>query len=565
MSRALQLAVASVFSSGLLVGCGQGDAGGGGATLRVVSSSPINGATSVAVDQPFVMEFAEGVQPASLAGNIMLMPGASDAAGMDKMNMGTGDVMDHAGTDMSNMAAIPGTAVCDTTVPDCKKIKFTPLMSLAWGQKYHIMVHQLKTAAGKDLNGLNAVKLEFTTAYVVETKSERNVHLSTTSPEYQLTKTEYKNNGNGQRPTRDYQMTSQGSQPATYTYYNVNLGSRTGVDIRLQTGKTDRPNTIQNDDTVVRSYTLPVKNAAGKVVAAIIYKGRGGDGQWGTSDDLASSFTLRNEDHATHRLNSSYKATATAGTLIPIVSEEALKAAVATTNSPWESSGASLGFFQTQPSGAPRLLKQIRFSSLGANKELDIDANGNKKATSDDNIREYQVYEYNEHGSRSARKEYTAPESGATGTSGLSLNETTDTAFLTGYRVYKTANDIAFGNAVGMLRVAEITYASGNFSDPLKENDFAVKDYELNFYCRQTANEGAYEKYEIEVKPTGTVLGVTMPNSQFPNAAIEAILAPNSTNCSPPPNTPVKTAITNLITSVGLTGTVQDISENTRF
>ncbi len=154
MSRALQLAVASVFSSGLLVGCGQGDAGGGGATLRVVSSSPMNGATSVSIDQPFVIEFAEGLFPASLEGNIMLMPGASDAAGMDKMNMGTGDVMDHTNMDNSNMVAIPGTAVCDNSVPDCKKIKFTPLMSLAWGQKYHIMVHQLRTATGKVLTVL---------------------------------------------------------------------------------------------------------------------------------------------------------------------------------------------------------------------------------------------------------------------------------------------------------------------------------------------------------------------------------------------------------------------------
>lgn len=555
MSKTLQIAIASILSGGILVGCGEGDTGGAAASpkLAVVSSTPLNMATGVAIDQPLVIEFAEGVQEASLNGTIMLMPGTSSMAGMEGMNMGAGDVMDHSGMDMSNMAAIPGAVSCDTTVPDCKRIKFTPLMSLEWGQQYHIMVHKLRSKSGREFSGLDAVQLGFTTAFVVETKSERSLP-SLNNPNYRLTETQYEPNGTGQRPKRVYRKETKNNQ-ATYTLYNQTLGDRTGVDVRLNPGVPNTSfNSTQTDDTVVSRYTLPVRDTAGKLVGAIIYKDRGRDLKWGTADDLASSFTLRNEDHATHRLNSSFKAKAASGTSIPTVSLAALQAAKASPD--WESSGASLGFFQIQTSGAPRLMKQIRFGSLGANKELDIDASGNKKPSSDDVIRDYHVYEYTGlHGSRSARKEYTSPETGP----GLTLTESSDLESLSGYRVYKTATEAQyFGNAVGMLRIAEITYASGNFANIALENSYSVKDFELNFYCRQSAGDGAYEKYEIEVKSIDGTLGGGAQNTEFPNVQIEQKLGPQSGNCSLAPTQAT-------VTGIGLTGTLQDIDENTRF
>lgn len=550
MSKTLQIAIASILSGGLLVGCGEGDAGGSGVspTLAVTSSTPANRATGVAVDQPFSIEFAENVLAASLDGNIVLMPGASGMEGMENMNMGPNDVMDHSGMDMSAMASIPGTATCDPIgAADCKKIKFTPLMSLEWGQKYHVMVHNLKTKSGKTFNLPHLLPLEFTTAFVVETKSEQNLPVG--SPNYRKTETTYQDNGTGQRPTRLTRVVTSGTQ-STVTLYNQTLGDRTGVEVRLNQGQLTLPSSNQMDDIVVSRYTLPVRDTKGKLAASITYKGRGLDNRWGTADDLASSFTLRNEDHLTHRLTSSFKATAAAGTAISAATVAQLLLEK-TKPAAWESSGASLGFFEIQAT-RPRLIKEIRFATLGANKELNIDINGNKEAGSDDVINEYRVYQYNQHGVRSARKEY---ENAA----GLTLNETSDAASLSGYRVYKTANDqLAFGNATGMLRVAEITYSGVTAQNITNEDSLAVKDYEMNFYCRPNVLDGAYEKYEIEVKPNGTTLGGNNTNTTFPNAQVEAYLAPNGTNCNTVPNA-------SYLSGMGLLGAIQDIAENMRY
>jgi hypothetical protein len=395
--------------------------------------------------------------------------------------------------------------------------------------------------------------MEFTTAYVMETKSERNLHDPSRT---RITETNYQSGGFAQRPIRlSRKVTTQSTGQVQMTYYNQTVGQRQ-VDVRLKPGMGLVGFNSANAAAEIDSYTYMLMEG-GKMAGMVMVSGAGADTQWGTTDDLVSSYTVRGEEHGTHRLTASYRA-ATPVAVNPLTIA-ALKAAPGFTMR-----RATLGFFEVvPPSNAPRLKKQIQFTSFGANNKMDIDMSGNKAQPFDDVIDEYVVYEYNgQHGARSARKEYEGAN--------LTLTEA-DT--LTGYRVYKTANDPSFGNAVGMLRVGEITYSSvppGTASvaiSPQVEDTLLVKEIELNFYCKDTTtfSGGAYESFEIEARPVGGVPallnGGAMKNSTFPDATVESYLAPtdsNIGNCSIPPDAAK-------LQAMGLTFQIRDINTNKKF
>jgi len=468
-----------------LTACGEGTLNSTPpAELKVVSSNPVSNATKVGIDKTITINFSESLNPATVSSaNFMLMPGDSGMTEMDMSEMDDMGEMDHSQlmSDMGDMSVIPGEVTCDYSAGtnECTTIKFTPKMSLAYGQQYHIMVHDVETSSGQTFSGEHVVPVEFTTAFVMRTERERNLN---NDDRYRKSSYSIGTDFTTGRPIRIQRIDSDNKTTDTrMTQYNVSVGNsgRSG-DIRY----------VKNSASEIDRYSYRlIEN--GRMVATVNFNAAGDDGLWGTEDDLISSFTVRGEDHGAHRLTTSYRA-ADAVAVSPLALN-ALKA-----NTSFSVSRASLSFYDMS-NGQPRLSKSIRFRNFGANGIMDINMQGNKTSVFDDDIDEYQVYEYDPvHKTRLARKEYEAEDN-------LSLNfDGTD--ILSGYRIYRTASAAA-GNAAGMLRIAEVTYRdAGNdglwynvdgFS-PNAEDDNNVRDYELNFYCND-ALYGRYEKFEIEV------------------------------------------------------------------
>lgn len=554
-----KVALATVIAVGLSA-CGEGQVTDPSVTLQVVNLSP-NKITDVGIGEVFEMTFSQALDPTTVnQQNIMLMPGDSGMPGMDDMsNTDAMGNMDHSAgmTGMDIQSAIPTNVQC-LDQSNCITVQLAPKMSLAYGQQYHVMVHNsLKTRSGKSVKGITAsnlhaqhgVAMAFTTAFVVETETERNIEQKSTNPQrYRKSNFTYVESidpvTGARKVVRDTRLDTDSNNAAKLTKYNSAVGGRF-ADVRY---------VDSNGSTIDRySYKLP---GAGNVT--VVFDGPGGDGQWGLgNDDTIRSFTIRHSQHGTHHITESYRASSASVQEPQVLTLASLKALV---NNGFEMSGANLMFMEAGPSGAPRMKKSIRFRNYGDNGVMDIiGANGNANLGSDDNVREYQVYDYDPvHGTRIGRTEYELDDAVA---GSFTLDEKRDTP--TSYRIYRYASDNVFGIAKGMLRVAEVTYSNPGsdlawYYDPVKwpnaqinaEDDNAIREIELNFYCNdQTA--GLYEKYEVEVKLNGVVgIGAYSNVTQF-LAAKESTLA---NNCF---TTPTQSYINDVVGLSG--GTVSDL------
>lgn len=350
----------SFFISSIILGCGGGGGSGstptntppaGEANAALVSSTPVEGAKGVMIDQPLTVVYNTDLDAASInETNIALMPTtADDASHSDDPSLDT-------------MQKIPGTPALGA---DKKTITFTPAVHLHLGTNYHLRLTKLKTAAGATVPtvsiGFNTINNNELNETRFETRDPATIGLATSYETY-----EYDANGE-------------------LTLINVYEGDKTTLVEVIETGPGRTINakpvraiaySVAAGVKTITGYRANAMDPAGtKVIAHVSYDSAGADTQWGTADDTVHGFT----DHAHNHIKPNHWTT--------FVYEPAGTAPVTWTGNLNDPNFRVAAVLLRILDDSMRTVMQVVYSSVGAN-GIDADSADNP-APVDDVVRSY--------------------------------------------------------------------------------------------------------------------------------------------------------------------------------
>jgi len=299
------LAVAIVV---ILAGCGEGSSGGSGvgaSSLTIASSTPANRATNASLTEPILITVKEALDSATVnTDTIQLIPDAGDV-GHGGMSMGGTASMPGMAINLGRLAGIdvssdeyltPAGTVKGTVSLDAKTgtiISFVPKTQLAPGTSYSIMVHGLKTKAGKNFgDSAHAIPLALTTA---ASQPVRMTDLSRSG----TTRTSFLGIENNvhvvKRYTGEFQTLADATADSTklnrITKHDINLPDASASFIGTARSVTFDVTATNPTGDIVRYDADIKKTGTSQPAADATFIGKGSDGLWGTHDDLIRDFT----------------------------------------------------------------------------------------------------------------------------------------------------------------------------------------------------------------------------------------------------------------------------------
>lgn len=383
-------AITGIGILAVLQGCGGGggdktpatgnvnNPGAGGTTFSVVSSTPAIGDVGVPIDATITAEFSGAADPTTInATNVKLLVAPASMADMQHSD----------DPDMDTMAEIPGDPQYDAAA---QQLSFKPDIHLRHGTDFHLVLAKVKSATQLSLPAAGNT-IRFSTLNNPEIKS---VRYSTTAPTVgQITETQIFTRDSKGRVTRVDEYTGT-ETTGTLTRYTIS-----GDQAVLPDAPTVKVRSISFDGATAQPtrYTAEVKQ--GTTTYRVTYNGPGADGKWNQTDDLVSGFSTARESHAgmhwiTRRFNLA-------------------------TPAPWSpqlAAGAPTSIQLRELDANGQSKRDVTYSSLGANGEVDVDAATGDLTVVDDVVVSYRLTTRNSAGMRTTRKTFRAPRGSAPGT-----------------------------------------------------------------------------------------------------------------------------------------------------
>lgn len=362
-------------------GCGGGagnssnDAGGDTSRLvdgfQVVSSTPTDNVSGIAIDANIVVELSQSINEGSLATVQLLVAPESMA-----------DMQHSESMDMDPMREVTGEATYDDAT---RSISFIPDIHLMHATSFHLVLSGIRSANGGRLP-VSANTIRFRTLNNPEIRSERY-------------------------------DTATGLVEHTLLFTRDNLGNVTRVDSYTgdeTTGVLDEFTLVGDDANLpgpppvaVRSIdfdgaTSQIKNYSADIVqgtesmARARYDAPGADGLWNQADDLISSYSQAREEHVTGAATSA----------MHWITRRFL--ANNRVSAPWSEratafSLSSISLRELDDFG--RTAREVNYSSLGANGEIDTTLSGDLTVV-DDVVSFYRVTTRNAMGMRLSRTSF---------------------------------------------------------------------------------------------------------------------------------------------------------------
>ena len=362
------ISMAAVALGLLAVGCGGGGSNttsGDSApnlTAWVQSSTPANNAKAVAIDQPITIRFAQAIDPNSLSDTTVQVIPVMTMMGMGmRMGMSGEDSVDQV------MDRLAGTR---TFSASAQQLTFTPAEHLENGMTYRVILNGMRAQGGA---ALSTAVINFATLV---------------NP--MIKRVTYTNGAIDRIHVYDIdQATGMHTEMRTYqgTESPATLQSRTAMMNATILGPPQVAVSEVSYDVLtntVKSYEAPIKEGT-TTVAFGDYVAPGADGFWNQSDDLLESYFEMAEQHGTHFVMQRF-------------------AVANNTPAPWSARGTAAftarGVELTERDAMGRSLRQIVYSSLGANGQIDFDSVTNAPKPVDDVVTQYTVVERNAAGQR---------------------------------------------------------------------------------------------------------------------------------------------------------------------
>lgn len=363
------ISMAAVTLGVFAVGCGGGSgskspSGGSAPNLAttVASSTPANNAKAVAIDQPITIRFAQAIDPNSLSDTtVQVIPVMTMTRMGMRMGMAGEDVVEQV------MDRLAGTR---TFSASAQQLTFTPAEHLENGMTYRVILSGLRAQGGA---ALSTAMINFATLVNPMTKRVTytngvvdRIHIYDIDPATGM-----------HTEMRTYQGTE---SPATLQSRTVMMNATIPGPPQVAVSEVSFDVLTNN----VKSYDAPIKEGT-TIVAFGDYVAPGQDGFWNQGDDLLESYFEMAEQHGTHFVMQRF-------------------AAANQTPAPWSARGTAAftarGVELTERDAMGRSLRQIVYSSLGANGVIDFDSVTNAPKPVDDVVTQYTVIERNAAGQR---------------------------------------------------------------------------------------------------------------------------------------------------------------------